>query len=94
LEGKCHGLDSGCGAAVGACALHPCCPLSHGMRKACHGCKEDGAVLLLGKGLGCCREFVVGPCWSMVSADEAQELLWAQDMLMGACEWAGRGPGP
>jgi hypothetical protein len=64
------------------------------MRKACHGCKEDGAVLLLGKGLGCCREFVVGPCWSMVSADEAQELLWAQDRLMGACEWAGRGPGP
>jgi hypothetical protein len=30
-----------CGAGTRVCALHPYCPSSHGMRKACHGCKRD-----------------------------------------------------
>jgi hypothetical protein len=65
------------------------------MREACHGCKEDGSVLLLGKGSGCCKEFVglahVG-AWLMLMRPKS--CCGAQDMLVGACEWAGRGPGP
>jgi hypothetical protein len=34
------------------------------------------------------------PCWCMADANEAQSCCEAQDMLVRACEWTGRGPSP